>query len=80
MCAHACLTLRPPALSSSSVTGSPPPESLPAAAGFAEACLQLTEADTAEQPGGRCYMTCSLQKLASWVAMGQEHRKLSGFP
>lgn len=32
-----------------------------AAAGFAEACLQLTEADTVEQPGGRCRVTCSFQ-------------------
>lgn len=49
-----------------------------AAAGFAEACLQLTEADTVEQPGGRCRVPCSFQRRAWRGAVGQEHGTLSG--
>lgn len=51
-----------------------------AAAGFAEACLQLTEADTVEQPGGRCRVTCSFWRQACQGAVGKVHRTLSQVP
>lgn len=50
-----------------------------AAAGFAEACLQLTEADTVEQPGGRCCVTRS-QRQAWRGGRGAGAWTLSWFP